>query len=352
MNFPIDVFCAANPASLVLISEKHILHGVQEYTLGPVEVSMSCNAAILLYSLFAVGVFLSAEWQTIKAAIIGRFGRFIQMDGPADKVLYKVFHWQYTGVAVGILFAAGVSVAIDHRFTLAYCFFCVCGLLALCWWLFGSNFIHTRRRLLRTRQSRNDAEGHKQRRTSLYKWAWGVSVLIVLIMLVCINWAHDVETEFTEANLKKERDDVFDHLSVQPMPFLNYGPVRFIDISIVNGGHAEIDQHTVSCNPTSLQNAYSVGWDYSYNSSHQQMSQGLLGGGRGETVHCNTWISVDPPVVCADLWIGVNLSVVGQPQHPSRKEYRFSYGPIYNGMGWSQQSLNANVQDYCDRKPQ
>jgi hypothetical protein len=261
-----------------------------------------------------------------------------------SKTVRGLLHWQYAGWFIAAFLPAGIAMAIDHRHGLAYSAFVVAGIWALCFWV-ASDFLEKKRKELDQKNVRKNPELRRLKRRSLLQWEWNVAAVIVFIVALFCHWTYGIRQDELTANLKKERDDLLDHLVATPVPFPSGGIIDSIAISIVNNAHPSIDRHVVTRTVFSFQSAGGSSATDSYIASPQVFSLGLLGGGRGESVDCRLLLSTPAPMICTELQLSINFTVEGQPDATLRKSYRYSYGRRGNGFDWFQPGMNS--RDSC-----
>lgn len=249
-------------------------------------------------------------------------------------------HWDYTGWFISALFGGGLALALDRQYGLAYTAFVITGIWALCFWV-SCEFLENKRQELERRNVRKNPELLKAKRRRLLQWEWNVAAVIIVATAFFCFWTHGIYEDQRALLLKSQRDDVFDHLSVTPIPFPNTGAILSIPLSIVNNAHPNVEKQTISCTVFGFQTAQSITASDSYLPSPQIFSLGLLGGGRGETVDCKLVIGVPAPMVCVDLLLSITFTVEGQPQSPIEKAYRYTYGQRGNIMDWFQRGMNS-----------
>jgi hypothetical protein len=260
--------------------------------------------------------------------------------------LRLIFHWKYSGAFIPLFFATGVAMALASRFAMAYAFFVLFGVWSLGYWL-TSDFLRKKDASLRKRETRRNPERHKKELAGYRIWQITIVVAVVLLTAGFMGWTRNIQNDITLALLKQQRDDVYDKLSVQANVILTEDNAQRVEVSIVNNAHSDIAAHTVGCAIYSMWNYRQVGFDRGMALSPMITAEGLLGGGRGETVKCQSPVLFkDTPIVCVDMALTVTFKVVGQEDFWMAKEYRFSYDSK-KVQPWTQQSIKS-TWDYCD----
>jgi hypothetical protein len=213
--------------------------------------------------------------------------------------------------------------------------------------------LEEKRKDLERRPVRRSPDVLKLNSNSLLAWETGGICLIVLSVAVSCYVAHGMDVNERIAQAAKRRDDVLDSLTIKPVTFVSTyragdrNAATAVEVSIINGAHDELAQHTVQCSLYAMFNAGGgFGRGLSVHGPQTFSFIGLLGGGRGETIDCASMIGVFEPIVCADVAIHVSFTVKGQPDFPMSKDFRYSYGSVGAGLDWIQQNVN-NPNDYC-----
>ena len=260
--------------------------------------------------------------------------------------LRSTFHWKYSGAFIPLFFATGVAMALASRFAMAYTFFILFGVWGIGYWL-TSDFLRKKLAHMQKRETRRNRDRYNSELVRYRAWQLTVVVAVVLLTVGFMGWTRSIKNESVFASLKQQRDDAFDHLSVEPTDLpLGPGGQQEIELSVVDGGHADMDNHTVECLIWAFRWKNNVGLDRSMSTPEQQFAEGLLGSGRGETVECSTLIANggNPPA-CIGIDVGVHFTVVGQPTAKMDKWYRFSYD-YRRPRSWEQQSFQSTL-DPC-----
>lgn len=97
----------------------------------------------------------------------------------------KIFHWKFSGVVVPLLVGAGLSMALDSDFTLAYLLFVVAGVWTSLYWL-TSDFVNEKNlQMLKRRLRRNPYGMAKARREYWSVSCGGIAVWVVITAACC-----------------------------------------------------------------------------------------------------------------------------------------------------------------------
>ena len=220
---------------------------------------------------------------------------------------------------------AGITLAIDHQFRMAYTFFVLFGLWSILSWLLSDTL----------RQARS----HRV----IVKYA-GI-VVIIAFSGWWINWVHDLHLELIADRLEAARQETFDKLTVVPVPLLSQDSSDQIAMSITNVAHWELDQHRLDCQISSLSYTNHAVFSQAFIHGHSTKQMGLLGGGRGEVAYCDIPMGGPPDagVACIDMDVQVTFALLEQPNESMVKPYRFSGGLGPMGLTWIQQSLGGKT---------
>jgi len=244
----------------------------------------------------------------------------------------------------------GVSEA-PLRFAFGYAFFIIGGIWAIGNWV-TSDWLRKQKGVLRTRAIQRSPGRHKAEKTKLLVVGYSVTLFLILVTTGFIAWTRATQLQVRAGALKKEREDVFDHMSVVPvdLPVAPNGEQQVL-ISITNNGHAQMDNHTVQCVVSSLLSMNNVRFDSGTNATTQEFAKGLLGSGRGETVSCSTLVAfAGHSLACVGLDVGVDFSVTDQPTEKMHKWFRYSY--YYRRQTpWVQESFQDRNWKACAALP-
>ena len=285
---------------------------------------MSDHMVVLLYSILAVANFAFAERVALRALL----GKVKAMRPSENSLLRSIFQWKAAAVVLPLLLGAGITLAIDHQFRMAYTFFVLFGLWGILSWLLSDTL----------RQARS----HRV----IVKYA-GI-VVIIAFSGWWINWVHDLHLELIADRLKAARQETFDKLTVVPVPLLSQDSSDQIAMSITNVAHWELDQHRLDCQISSLSYTNHAVFSQAFIHGHSTKQMGLLGGGRGEVAYCDIPMGGPPDagVACIDMDVQVTFALLEQPNESMVKPYRFSGGLGPMGLTWIQQSLGGKT-DPC-----
>jgi hypothetical protein len=254
----------------------------------------------------------------------------------------RVIRW-HSPIIVPAVFGLGATMALEHHFLAAYACFALLGAYAVLLWL-TSDHLWKRGRSLATRRVRRRADFPELvLRYRLLRW--GVIVVILFCFSVCLVLTRNFQKEVTITELKKIRDETFDHLDILPLPLNVFDDRSNIWFSVVNGAHSNISEHTFGC---LIRGMYGPHF-FAHNSamfSREVITLGVLGGGRGETVYCHSPIKGTGSLNCIDVDVWLDFALKDQPNDRLKKYYRFMGFTTPGGFKWTQQSPD-DAKGFC-----
>jgi hypothetical protein len=152
-------------------------------------------------------------------------------------------------------------------------------------------------------------------------WRSGIALSIAAVYVLLVFHVH-------ARGLKREQEDVYEKLSVQPSMPTSRNVLR-TGITVTNGGGTDIKDHAVQCFVRRLVYApYGGISNVGLQTTLPEKSR-LRAHGDGETSYCIAGIQSFPPdshPICADVTVTVSYTLETQPNLEQKKQLRFMAG--------------------------
>ncbi len=271
-------------------------------------------------------------------------------------VLY-ILNWNFFSVVGALIVGAAVSVIGLQQWNLGYSLFAIAGIWAAAHWI-ESALLREKRALLKTRRLRRDEQLSKQAAINLWGWSASISLLIILGCAACEYWVWVTKGQF-------ERDDVFNHLTIQPNLPLGTDP-SFTTFTIMNGSSYSISaKHRVTCkirfsrssDEGMIKNVFErqdQDGKFTFSSPDAEEDQPIPvtseidHGGDSQTDACLSGLLPPAPyvVLCADVTVRFDYFLSVQPTTLQKKSVRLVYGIYPATDRWVSQPVDSE-KDFC-----